>query len=392
MTGPTGRSSLCLLLLLGPLSACQRAEPPAAPVAAPPVTVAAVEPFDLEERIEASGQLLARAEASVAAQVAGQVTEILADEGAPVEEGDVVVEIDPERRELELARQRAQMAEARAQLEERRRELARIQSLHRQGVASDARLDAARTALALARSRYDSARANLALAERALRDSSVRAPFSGFISRRHANEGEFVAPGTPLFDLVALDPIEVEFHLAERDSGRVEVGDPVAVRVDPFPGEVFRGKVTHVAPTIDPRTRTLRVKGLLANPEGRLRPGLFARVDLGLSVRRGVAMVPEEAVLERADGSVVFRLVGGNRVERRRVRTGERREGFVEIREGLELGDRVVVRGNAELVDGARVALVEVGPQTRVGSTPAPPAPVAAGTAARLDAGEAAAR
>lgn len=381
------------LLLLAALStACQRSEPPAAPVKAPPVAVVAVAPFDLEERIEATGQLLARAEASVAAQVAGQVTEVRADEGARVEAGQVVVEIDPERRELELARQRAQVAEARAQLGERRRELARIESLHRQGVASDARLDAVRTALALARSRYDSARANLALAERALRDSSVRAPFAGFVARRHVNEGEFVAPGTPLFDLVALDPIEVEFHLAERDSGRVEVGDPVAVRVDPFPGEAFRGKVTHVAPTIDPRTRTLRVKALLANPEGRLRPGLFARVDLGLSLRRGVAMVPEEAVLERADGSVVFRLVGGDRVERVRVRTGERRDGFVEIREGLELGDRVVVRGHAELVDGARVTLVETGPQTRVGSAPAAPAAVAAEGRPAGRPGEAAAR
>ena len=158
----------------------------------------------------------------------------------------------------------------------------------------------------------------------------------------------------------------------------MQVGDRVAVRVDPFPDEVFPGEVTHVAPTIDPRTRTLRVKARLSNPEGRLRPGLFARVGLGVSLRRGVPMVPEEAVLQRADGSVVFRLVGGERVERLRVRTGERRDGFVEIREGLAPGDRVVVRGHAELVDGARVTLVESGPQTRVGATGARPPAVAA--------------
>ncbi len=391
MTAGPGRSFA--LLLAGAVAlACQRSEPSAPPVQAPPVVAVAVEPFDLEQRIEATGQLLARAEATVGAQVAGQVTEVRADEGARVEAGEVVVEIDPERRELEVVRQRAQVAEARAQLGERRRELERIENLHRQGVASEARLDAARTALALARSRFDSARANLALAERALRDSTVRAPFSGFVARRFVNEGEFVAVGTPLFDVVALDPVEVEFHLPERDSGRVKVGNPVAVRVDPFPGEVFRGEVTHVAPTIDPRTRTLRVVALLANPEGRLRPGLFARVDLGLSVQRGVAMVPEEAVLERADGPVVFRLVDGQRVQRVRVRTGERRDGYVEIREGLDLGDRVVVRGHAELVDGARVTRVETGPQSRIGSAPPAPAPGAVGRPDASGAGEAAAR
>src|SRR5690606_13374091 len=200
------------------------------------------------------------------------------------------------------------------------------------------------------------------------------APFAGLVARRWVSEGEFVSPGQKLFDLVALDPIEVEFHLPERDSSRVAVGAPVAVRVAPFPDEVFEARVSVVSPTIDPVTRTLRVKAELANPDGRLRPGLFARADLGIAVREGVAMIPEEAVLQRADGPVAFRLNGDGHVERRPLELGVIRDGRVEVRSRLEIGDRVVVRGQSDLVDGSPVSVRDVAGQ-----------PIAASPAAGLE-------
>jgi membrane fusion protein (multidrug efflux system) len=171
------------------------------------------------------------------------------------------------------------------------------------------------------------------------------------------SQGEFVSVGQKLFDLVALDPIEIEFRLAEVDSARVAIGSEIDVRVAPYPDEVFRASVSVISPRIDPATRTLRVKGVLANPDGRLRPGLFAGVDLGVSDRSGVAMIPEDAMLQRADGSVAFRLLDANRVQRRVLTTGVFQDGRVEVVEGLEVGDLVVVRGHASLIDGAVVAL-----------------------------------
>jgi membrane fusion protein (multidrug efflux system) len=216
-------------------------------------------------------------------------------------------------------------------------------------------------------------RAQLGMAERALRDSNVTAPFAGLVARRYVSEGEFVQPGQKLFELVALDPIEVEFHLTERDSSRVADGAPVAVRVAPFPDEVFQARVSLVSPTIDPATRTLRVKAVLPNPDGRLRPGLFARADLGIAVREGIAMIPEEAVLQRADGPVAFRLAEGGRVERRVLELGAIHEGRIEVAKGLAVGDRVVVRGQSELVDGGAVSVRDpaggaaAGPSTAIG-------------------------
>jgi len=288
------------------------------------------------------------------------VTRVVRDEGSAVAEGELVIEIDPERRQLEAASARAMLAQAEAQAAEAERELRRIEKLHAEGVAAEARLDQARTAARATRSALDSLKAQLGMAERSLRDSAVTAPFAGLVARRWVSEGEFVAPGQKLFDLVALDPIEVEFHLPERDSSRVAVGAPVAVRVAPFPDEVFTAEVTVVSPTIDPVTRTLRVKAALPNPDGRLRPGLFARADLGVAVREDVPMIPEEAVLQRADGAVAFRLGADGRAERRVLELGVIRDGRVEVRSGLAAGDRVVVRGQNELVDGSPVSVRDV--------------------------------
>jgi membrane fusion protein (multidrug efflux system) len=341
-------------------------------VTAPPVMVEEVAAHTVTDRIEAAGELLAVAEASVAAEVDGRVTEVRVLEGASVAKGDVVLEIDRERRQLARDSERAVVAEAEAAVGEASRELARVRSLFDRNAASKAQLDASETALQQSRSRLEAARARLGLAERALRDASVAAPFDGLVARRYVSAGDFVGVGESLYDLVALDPIEVVFHLTERDSGRVELGDRVEVRVAPYPDEVFSATVNVVSPRIDPQTRTLRVKAALDNAGGRLRPGLFARADLGVAVREGVPMLPEDAILQRSDGQIVFVLDGESRVVRRKVTTGVFLDGQVEAVTGVLPGDRVVVRGQASLVDGARVEVRNAeGEPVLAGSPPA---------------------
>jgi len=155
--------------------------------------------------------------------------------------------------------------------------------------------------------------------------------------------------------------------VSEVDSGRVRKGQQVAVSVAPYPDREFEAVVDVVSPTIDPDTRTLRVRATLANPDGALRPGLFARADLGVALRRGVVLVPEEAVLERSDGAVVFALGGEGRVERRRVRTGSFHAEGIEILEGVGPGETIVVRGHTNLVDGAQVRVTQAPGASRDG-------------------------
>ncbi len=343
------------LIALGLLAACggEQAveESPAKAVVLAPVSVR-----DVEERVAATGQLLAKQRADVAAQVGGEITKILVDEGERVAEDTVVIEIDPERRQLDLDRARARAAEARSAVTEAKRQHRRVHELAEKDIASKAQQDQAQTTLQGARSRLQAAQADLGVAERAMADSRVTTRFAGVIGRRFVSRGEFVQPGQKLFELVSLDPVEVEFSLPEGDASRLALGLPLAVTVAPYPDEVFHATVSMISPVVDERTRTLRVKALLPNPDRRLRPGLFARADLGIATREDVILVPEEAVLQRADGAVVFRAKdGATRVERRVVNLVRIKEGQAELEGGFAPGDRVVVRGHAALIDGERV-------------------------------------
>ena len=329
-----------------------RQEQTVAPTPLPTVSLAPVKAVDLADRIEAVGELVAKERAEIAVEVSGRVTEILIDEGSWLAAGSEMLTIDPERRKLELDSARAALNEARANQDKAKRELVRIERLRERTVASQTVLDQAQTELMLARSRVVGAEASFGVARRALSDATVTAPFAGLIARRWVSRGEYVNAGQKLFELVSLDPIEVEFHVVERDSSRVRLGQTVRVRVAPFPDRVFQAVVSIVSPTIDPETRTLRVKGLMSNRDGTLRPGLFAHVDLGIASRRGVAVIPEIAVMQRTEGAVVFRFGPDDRVERRIIELGVIRDGIVEVVSGLEPGDLVVARGHNRLVDG----------------------------------------
>jgi RND family efflux transporter MFP subunit len=215
-----------LLTLVGFALACSGGEQ-ALPDPATPVVLAPVELRDVEHHIEASGQLVAQYEAQIAAEVPGRITEILLREGDRAEAGAVVLEIDPERRKLEVEDARARLLEADAALFEQKREEKRIRELHSKQVASQAQLDRVETQIKLARARLAAARSHLGIAERALRDASVSAPFEGLIATRSVSVGEFVNVGQGLVELVALEPLEVEFSVAEKDSSRVALGSEI---------------------------------------------------------------------------------------------------------------------------------------------------------------------
>lgn len=325
----------------------------------PSVIATEIAAIDLEQEIRASGDLQARSHTMIAAEVDGRVTEVRVDEGGEVESGGVVLEIDPERRQLDLAAAEARLAQAQANLRKQRNQARRIRKLRKQKVASVQQLEEADTALLLAEASVRAEEAAVGVAQRAVTDSSVTAPFDGLVARRAVEVGEFVDKGTELFELVALDPLEAIFSLTELDTERVAVGQKVLITVGAFRDRRFEGVVTFVAPTVDPATRTLRIKAEVDNAAGSLRPGLFARVSLGVDRRPNVLMVPEEAVIQRAGGASLYRIVEGDRVERVRIETGATANNQVEVRGDIRAGDRIVSRGHGGLSDGMVVVVQE---------------------------------
>jgi len=211
--------------------------------------------------------------------------------------------------------------------------------------------------LLLAESSVRAEEAAVGVASRALRDASVSAPFAGLVARRSVELGEYVEPGKPLFELVSMTPLDVLFSLPELDSQRVAVGQHVEITVAAPAEKTFDAVVTFIAPTVDPGSRTLRVKAEVDNSEGVLRPGLFARIHVGTDQRKSVLMVPEEALVQREGSGWLFLIEADDRVRRVQVETGYQSEGRIEVRGPISAGDRVVRRGHGGLADGMVVVV-----------------------------------
>lgn len=359
MTGRMFRNLILGISLMASASAC-REEKIATEAILPSVSAVEIAAVDFDQEIRASGDLRARFQTMIAAEIAGRVTELSVDEGGSVDEGAVVIQIDPERRRLDLSAAQARLAQARANLRQEISKVERVRKLRSENVASEERLEEAETALLLAESSVRAEEAAVGVASRALKDASVSAPFAGLVARRSVELGEYVEPGKPLFELVSMTPLDVIFSLPEIDSQRVSPGQSIRVSVAAPAEKDFDAVVTFIAPTVDPGTRTLRIKAEIDNREGMLRPGLFARVLVGTDQRRSVLMVPEEAIVQREGSAWLFLIGEGDRVRRVRVDTGRQSKGRIEVRgERLSAGDRVVRRGHGGLADGMVVVVRE---------------------------------
>ncbi|MEZ4281886.1 MAG: efflux RND transporter periplasmic adaptor subunit [Myxococcota bacterium] len=357
MTGRTFRILILGIALMATASAC-REEQIATEEILPSVSAVEIAAVDFDQEIRASGDLRARFQTMIAAEIAGRVTEVSVDEGGSVEKGAVVIQIDPERRRLDLAAARARLAQARANLRQENSKVERVRKLRSENVASEERLEEAETALLLAESSVRAEEAAVGVANRALKDASVSAPFAGLVAKRSVELGEYVEAGKDLFELVSMSPLEVTFSLPEIDSQRVSPGQTIEVSVAAPADQTFDAVVTFIAPTVDPGTRTLRIKAEIDNTAGLLRPGLFARVLVGTDQRRSVLMVPEEAIVQREGSAWLFLIGADDRVRRVQVASGRQSKGRIEVRgEGISAGDRVVRRGHGGLADGMVVVV-----------------------------------
>lgn len=309
-----------------------------------PVSAYVVEPVPMQDRIRATGSLLADEAVELAAETSGRVTRIFFREGSTVQRGQLLLQINPA--ELEAQRQRLRYRIELAQTrEERQRRLLEIG-----GISQD---------------EYDGAlgelnvlRAELALVEAQLAKTQVRAPFTGVIGLRHVSEGAYVSPQTRIATLQALSPMKLEFAVPERYSGRIRPGAVATFRVAGSP-ETYRAEVYAVEPGIDRDTRQLLVRARVPNPEGTLLPGAFADVELVVEERADALPVPAIAVVPELGGTVVWTVRGG-RAAVQPVETGLRTEAAVQITQGLAPGDTVLVTGLQAVRPGQPVRVTDL--------------------------------
>ena len=223
---------------------------------------------------------------------------------------------------------------------------------------AEAQLDSDRAQLHVAEAEVARRDATLGIARKRLGDTTIRAPFGGVVAKRHVNAGEYVKENTAVFSVVGLDPLKYTGTVPERYAPDLKVGQRIELSVEAYPGRTFAGQVTRVSPAVEVQTRSLALEGRVGNGDGQLRPGFFAKGTVLTRKDAAVAFVPAEAVVYFVGISKVF-VVANGKVEERRVRPGARQGAWVEIAEGVKVGETVAVSNLSQLFDGAPVTLLE---------------------------------
>ncbi|MFA6148402.1 MAG: efflux RND transporter periplasmic adaptor subunit [bacterium] len=302
-----------------------------------------------ETSLSAVGSLTAVQGVTVASELPGKVAEIAFEPGAKVKRGDLLIRQDTSVEEAQLPGAEAQVALTESVL-------ARDVEMLKDKIISQADYDAAVAANRQATAQATTLRATIA-------KKTIRAPFGGRLGVRQVNLGQFLREGDPVVTLQTLDPIYVNFALPQQELPRLRTGLPVRVTSDASPGTAIDGRITTVNPLVDAETRNLQLQATVANPEEKLRPGMFVNAAVGLPVRKKVTAIPATSVLYAPFGDSVFVVEddkkgkGGKVIRQQFVRLGERRGDFIAVTDGLKEGETIVSTGVFKLRNGQPVVV-----------------------------------
>ena len=376
-------------------AACSKSESAQArgrDAAAKPVKTEPVRQEMVHRAVEVVGTLAAEDEVMLSSEADATVSRILADLGDRVKAGQVLIELDREKRQYSLDQQRAALARAlakfgatetgqlpaieqtpdvqraAAELAQAKQAFERAEELHRRQLVPKQQLDDADATLKAKQAGYDLALQNaknlradidasdagMKLADRQLRDTYIRAPFDGYVQKRVVSLGELVKAQSPVMSVVRVDPLKVIAEIPERMGPWIKVGQPVSLQVDAYPDKTLNGSVSRISPAVNIQTRAFAFEARVPNSEALLKPGTFARVRLETSKIEPVLTVPYSAMQYRYGVNRAF-VVEGDHLTAYELKTGERVCDRIEIVSGVKAGDAIAVSDIDTLTDGLKV-------------------------------------
>jgi RND family efflux transporter MFP subunit len=365
------RLALPLLLVLGGCSpaADQEAISGAAVETATAWTGAIEQTFDLTGDVEAANSV------RLFGQIPDRLLEVRVDVGEAVRAGQVLARIRDEGLQAGVEQIEANLRAARSNLANMQDELERSRRMNAAGAVSNQTLESLQTRTQAAQAQVEQLEAALTQARASSRNAQITAPFDGVVAERYLEAGDLAGPGIPVFRLVSTGQVKIATEVSQDWLGQVRIGMPARVRVSAWPGVVFAGEVTRIAPVLDPMTRMSAIEITVPNREGRLKPGMFAEVTMVVHQVSEALLVPLDGVLDEyrfvAYGASAQRdreggleaevfVVASDTARVRSVRLGIIGTESVQVLEGLSLGDRVVTVGKYQLVDGAAVRVLNV--------------------------------
>ena len=314
-------------------------------MSAPQVIVAEVASKRVVESLSRVADVQANEMIEIQTEADGFVREILFEEGQRVERGQVLVRLDETKFATALAQSEANFQLSKANFD-------RSKQLFEEKLISQQEFDQAAAT-------YQANQANLEYARRLLEDARIVAPFDGIMSARNVSPGQFITKNTIVSWLIDLDPAKVEFQLPERYLGQVRTNQQINMTVAAYPDRTFTGRVFFVSPYVDPTNRTALIKASIPNSDYALKPGMFASLDLTLTVRENSLAIPESAITQILPNgeATVFTVDSSNVAQSKTIKTGVRLVGEIEVLEGLSAGDKVIIEGLQKVVPGAPVRI-----------------------------------
>lgn len=343
----------CALLVLSMMSACSKEEPVASASGGVPrgmgagarvtaVITANVALSELVDETEALGTAKSNEAVDITAKSTNRVVAVPFREGEYVKKGEVIVELDGVEARANLAQAQASLRDSESQYQ-RSRELYETKVLSESDIIKlEANMLSSKAQVAAAQSRVD--------------DTVIRAPFSGRVGLRNVSVGSLVTPGQVITTLDDISIIKLDFTVPESYLATVKEGQQVEAITTAYASEVFKGRVGSIATRVDPVSRSAMVRALIDNHEQKLKPGMFMSVHLTRSQGKSL-MIPEQALLPDAERQFVY-VVKGDKASKVVVEIGRRKPGLVEVRQGLNVGDVVVIEGGEKLTDGALITIV----------------------------------
>jgi RND family efflux transporter MFP subunit len=310
------------------------------PQAPLPVEVVLARTSDIFATYETTAVLAADAEAEALARVAGEVVEILVEEGTRVEEGQVLARLDGDRARLE-------MLQAKANLEMAEREYDRVRRLHEKGLVSASAFETLKFDVDALQAQYELQRLDYNY-------TAIRATIPGVVAARHIKLGWRVNAGDPLFRIANVTRLAADLSIPQSELGKFAGGLPADIEVDAMPQSNFRATVARISPTIDARTGTFRATVYVDNREGLLAPGMFSRFSISYEKHPDALVIPSDALVREDNENVVYVIEDGA-ASRRQVTVGIESNGVSEILNGLAKDEQIVVTGQGSLRDGSKV-------------------------------------
>jgi membrane fusion protein, multidrug efflux system len=315
--------------------------------------------------LNAIGTVVAVQGVKVSADLSGIVTQIAFQSGAPVREGDLLVQLDTKQEQAQLAQQQARLAAVEAA-----RELARLNFERMQGLVNEGAITRAEYDQAVAQQRQTVAEqtqteAQIEEIRATIARKTIRAPFSGILGLRQVNLGQYLSSGDPVVPLQSLDPTYVNFGVPQQDAGQVRVGQTVRITTENFAAVALIGRVTAINSIVDEATRNVQVQATLANPNGKLRPGMFVQTEIVLGASRPAVTLPASSISYAPYGDSVFVVESlkdpkGKEylgVRQQFVKLGAARGDQIAVLAGIKPGEEIVTSGVFKLRNGAAVVV-----------------------------------